>query len=129
MSHPPEQALTFMFTDVEGSTQLWARSPETMRAALEAHDRLLRQAIRDCGGTVFATAGDGFSAVFPTPAEAARAAIAIQRGLAESPELRVRIGLHSGIAYQREGDYFGPEVNRAARVSAAGNGGGLATPH
>ena len=117
-----------MFTDVEGSTRLWEESPEAMRAALAAHDRILRSAIEEHDGYVFSTAGDSFSAAFWTPAEALAAAVEAQRGLTEEswPEplvLRVRMGLHTGTADERGGDYFGPAVNRAARLMAVGYGG------
>ena len=99
-----------------------------MRAALAVHDRILRAVIAEHGGYVFSTAGDTFSAVFWTPGEAVAAAVEAQRRLtaADWPDpvvLRVRIGMHTGTADEREGDYFGPAVNRAARLAAAGHGG------
>ena len=96
-----------------------------MRAALAAHDRILRSVIEEHGGYVFSTAGDAFSAAFWTPAEAIAAAVEAQRRLARGgwPEpvvLRVRMGVHTGTAEERGGDYFGPAVNRAARIMARG---------
>src|SRR5215213_214317 len=99
-----------------------------MRSALAAHDRILRSVIEEHGGYVFSTAGDAFSAAFWTPAEAVAAAVASQRRLMEEdwPEpvaLSVRMGVHTGTADERDGDYFGPAVNRTARLMAAGHGG------
>jgi predicted ATPase len=99
-----------------------------MRVALAAHDRILRATIEDHDGYIFSTAGDAFSAAFWTPTEAVEAAVEGQRRLtAESwpsgVTLRVRMGVHTGTAEERNGDYFGPAVNRAARVMAAGHGG------
>ena len=94
--------------------------------ALAAHDRILRAAIEEHDGYVFSTAGDAFSAAFSTPAEAVGAAVEAQRRLgaeAGPVAVRVRMGLHTGTAEERDGDYFGPAVNRAARVMAAGHGG------
>lgn len=120
--------VTFLFTDVEGSTRLWDEHPGAMGAALARHDAILRSVIEAHQGYVFSTAGDAFAAAFWTPAEAVGAAVEAQRRLgAESwPDiaaLRVRMGLHTGTADERGGDYFGPAVNRAARLMAAGHGG------
>src|SRR4051794_37066133 len=125
----PSGAVTFLFTDVEGSTRLWAEHTEAMEQAMTRHDRLLRHAVDAHGGSVFSTAGDGLGAAFSRPVDAASAALDAQRALhAERWEdlprpLRVRMGLHTGVAYERAGDYFGPEVNLAARVMAAAWGG------
>ncbi|MEW5870616.1 MAG: adenylate/guanylate cyclase domain-containing protein [Chloroflexota bacterium] len=121
------QAYTFLFTDIEGSTQLWEKHPQAMQAALERHDSLLRQAIQAAGGQVFKTVGDAFCAVFIDPAAALVSAIAAQRALGnedwgETP-VRVRIGLHYGPAQSRDADYFGPTLNRTARLMSAGHGG------
>jgi predicted ATPase/class 3 adenylate cyclase len=120
--------VTFLFTDVEGSTRLWEESPEAMRAALAAHDGVMLAAIEGHDGYVFSTAGDAFSAAFWTPGDALAAAVEAQRGLAaegwrEPVVLRVRMGLHTGTAEERGGDYFGPAVNRAARLMAVAYGG------
>ena len=127
----PDQAsgtFTFLFTDIEGSTRLWERFPQAMRHALERHDSILLSAVTDAGGQVIKTTGDGLMAVFGSAAEAVRACLTAQRRLvAESwPEtgaLRVRMGLHSGVAQSREDDYFGPAVIRGARIMAVGHGG------
>ncbi|MGC4042407.1 MAG: tetratricopeptide repeat protein [Armatimonas sp.] len=121
--------VTFLFTDIEGSTRLWEAHPEAMRVALQRHDLLLRQAIEGNGGTVFKTMGDAFCAAFPTAQAGLIAARHIQKSLETEgwPEpitmLRVRMALHSGIAEHRDGDYFGPPLNRVARLLSAGHGG------
>ncbi|HEU0115263.1 MAG TPA: adenylate/guanylate cyclase domain-containing protein, partial [Thermomicrobiales bacterium] len=118
---------TFLFTDIEGSTRLWERQPRAMAAALALHDALLRGAIETAGGVVFKTIGDAFCAVFPSPAAAIAAAVAAQRALADAePELaaplRVRMAIHAGEAEARDGDFFGPPLNRAARLLAVAHG-------
>ena len=118
---------TFLFTDVEGSTRLWEQYPEAMRSALARHEVILRAAISEMNGDVVKTTGDGLMAVFAAPPDAVSAAISAQRTLlAEawpaSCAIRVRIGIHTGEAETRGGDYFGPTVNRAARVMSAGHG-------
>ena len=120
-------SLTFLFTDIEGSTQLWEQHPESMKLALARHDEILRQAIERHGGHVFKTVGDAFYAAFANAPDALWAALDAQRELhAESwgeTVIRVRMALHSGAAEQRHADYFGPPLNRAARLMAAGHGG------
>ena len=111
--------MTFLFTDVEGSTRRWEADAESMRAALAAHDEVLRSAIEGHGGWLFKHTGDGVCAAFASPTSAVDAAVAAQRVL----ELPVRMGLATGEAELREGDYFGAVLNRAARVMAAGHGG------
>ncbi len=111
--------VTFLFTDVEGSTRRWEADAEVMRAALVAHDEVLRQAIAGHGGFLFKHTGDGVCAAFSSPRSAVDAAITAQREL----ELPVRMGLATGEAELRDGDYFGAVLNRAARVMAAGHGG------
>ncbi|WP_366663729.1 ATP-binding protein [Mycobacterium asiaticum] len=111
--------MTFLFTDVEGSTRRWEADAEGMRAALAAHDQVLRQAIEAHGGVMFKHTGDGVCAAFASPRSAVDAAVAAQREL----ELPVRMGMATGEAELREGDYFGAVLNRAARVMAAGHGG------
>src|SRR5205807_1597261 len=115
--------VSFLFTDIEGSTQLWEQQPASMHAALARHDALLLQAIEAHGGEVFKTVGDAFYAVFPRAQDAIEAAVAIQRALqSELPQIRVRMAIHTGEAETREGDYFGPALNRVARLLAAGHG-------
>ena len=111
--------MTFLFTDVEGSTRRWEADAEGMRKALAAHDEVLRSAIEEHGGWLFKHTGDGVCAAFTSPRSAVDAAVAAQRAL----ELPVRMGIATGEAELREGDYFGAVLNRAARVMAAGHGG------
>jgi predicted ATPase len=110
--------VTFLFTDIEGSTRRWEEDAVAMRAALAAHDEVLRTAIEGQGGFVFSHTGDGVVAAFASPRSAVDAAVAAQRAL----ELPVRMGLATGEAELRDGDYFGTVLNRAARVMAAGHG-------
>ena len=124
----PSGTVTFLFTDIEGSTRLWQQGEAAMRAAVRRHDELLRAAITARGGTIFSTMGDGFAAAFPTAHGAVQAAESAQAMLSKeewstAEPLRVRIGLHSGEAEERDGDYFGTVVNRAARLMAIGHGG------
>ena len=128
MSTPPTGTVTFLFTDIEGSTQLWQRHPAAMPAALARHDALLRHIIEMNDGHVFKTVGDSFYAAFRTPVAAIGTALDAQLALlAEKWEditpLRVRIALHTGAAEERDGDYFGSPVNLTARLLAAGHGG------
>ena len=123
-----DEPLTFLFTDVEGSTRLWETNPETMRPALERHDAIIRSAIAASGGEIVKTTGDGLMAVFAAPVGAVTAAVAAQHGLfAETwPHgcaIRVRMGIHTGEVESRGGDFFGPAVNRTARIMSAGHGG------
>ena len=111
--------VTFLFTDVEGSTRRWEADADAMRAALAAHDEVLREAIEAHGGWLFKHTGDGVCAAFASPRSAVDAAVAAQRAL----ELPVRMGLATGEAELREGDYFGAVLNRAARVMASGMAG------
>ena len=124
----PTGTVTFLFTDIEGSTRLWESAPEAMRRALARHDELLRHAIGEHGGLVFSTGGDGLAAAFARAEEAVRAAVGAQARLSGEPwpdgaPIRVRMGLHSGTAEERDGDYFGPVVNRTARLMAVAHGG------
>ncbi|MGB9223186.1 ATP-binding protein, partial [Mycobacterium sp.] len=123
MSAPPAAApsgvVTFLFTDIEGSTRRWETDAEGMRAALAAHDEVLRRAIEAHGGWLFKHTGDGVCAAFASPRSAVDTAVAAQREL----ELPVRMGIATGEAELREADYFGAVLNRAARVMAAGHGG------
>ncbi|MCJ7437005.1 MAG: adenylate/guanylate cyclase domain-containing protein, partial [Acidimicrobiia bacterium] len=128
MGELPSGTVTFLFTDLEGSTRLWEAHPEAMRAALARHDEILRDAVEEHGGYVVKTTGDGLHAAFALARDAVSAALDAQRRLVAEdwvlPEpLRVRMGLHTGAAELRDGDYYGSAVNRAARVSAAGHGG------
>ncbi len=128
MTGAPSGTVTLLFTDVEGSTQLWDAEREAMGAALRRHDEILRDAIEQAGGYVFKTAGDSFCAAFSAARAGLDAALAAQRTLAEqswptSRPIVVRMALHAGVCEEREGDYFGPAVNRAARLLAVARGG------
>ena len=129
MADQPTGTVTLLFTDIEGSTKLWEKSPRGMQAALTRHDALLWEAIEGHGGFVFKTVGDAFCAVFPTALGALESALAAQRGLfseawgEEIGALRARMALHTGTTHERDGDYFGPPVNRVARLLSAGHGG------
>jgi len=123
----PLGTVTFLYTDIEGSTTRWERWPDAMKAAVERHDAILRQAIASAGGRVFRTMGDAFCASFPTAPEAA-AAVDAQRALRAEvwpvPEpIRVRMAVHSGVGEVRDADYVGPALNRIARLLATGHGG------
>ncbi|MBV9440209.1 MAG: tetratricopeptide repeat protein, partial [Candidatus Eremiobacteraeota bacterium] len=131
MSSPsgrPSGIVTFLFTDIEGSTRLWENDAAAMSVALAAHDEIVRSAIEARGGFVFKTVGDAFCAAFNRPWDALTAALDAQRTLAEHPwgesikMLRVRMGIHTGTAVEAEGDYFGPTVNRVARLMSIGYG-------
>ena len=115
----PSGVVTFLFTDVEGSTRRWEADADAMRVALGAHDAVLRAAIEAHGGYLFKHTGDGVCAAFGSPRSAVDAAVAAQREL----KLPVRMGIATGEAELRESDYFGTALNRAARVMAAGHGG------
>src|SRR5215210_6575880 len=129
MAGLPTGTVTFLFTDIEGSTKLWEKSPTGMQAALTRHDAILWEAIEGHGGVVFKTVGDAFCAAFPTALGALESALAAQRTLfseawgEETGILRARMALHTGAAHERDGDYFGPPVNRVARLLSAGHGG------
>lgn len=124
----PTGTVTFLFSDIEGSTKLWENHPEQMRLALARHDELMRAAIESRRGHVFKTIGDAFCAAFDSAYEALMAASLAQQRLiaepwpAETP-IRVRIALHTGKAETRDNDYFGPTVNRVARLLATAHGG------
>ncbi len=120
--------LVFLFTDIEGSTRLWETFPQDMYEVLRKHDRVVRNAITAKGGQVFRTVGDAFYATFEKAADAFLAAIDIQVALSTEDwapvgQVRVRIGIHAGEAEPRDGDYYGPELNRVHRLLSAGHGG------
>jgi class 3 adenylate cyclase len=118
----------FLFTDIEGSTQQWEEQPQPMAAALRHHDRLVRRASETNHGYIFATGGDGFGISFSTVDEAIATALEVQRALGRDKDefevsLAVRMGIHAGSSEERDGDYFGPVLNRAARLLDAAHGG------
>jgi class 3 adenylate cyclase len=124
----PSGLVAFLFTDIEGSTQRWDKHRDAMDSAVKRHDAIVRSAIESRAGYVFKTVGDAFCAAFSSASDAVSAAIDIQLGLAGADfsavdGVRVRIGLHIGDASERDGDYFGPAVNRAARLMSIGHGG------
>jgi TolB-like protein/class 3 adenylate cyclase/Flp pilus assembly protein TadD len=124
----PLGTVTFLFTDIVGSTTLWEVQREEMRIAMARHDVLLRRCIAGSGGYVVKTTGDGFHAAFADVSNAIEAAIACQKALRAEPwsqaaPIRVRMALHTGTAELRDGDYYGSAVNRAARLAALGHGG------
>src|SRR5712672_3874557 len=115
----PSGVVTFLFTDIEGSTRRWEADAVAMRAALSKHDQVLQTAIESHDGFLFSHTGDGVVAAFASPRSAVDAAVKAQLAL----ELPVRMGIATGEAELRDGDYFGTVLNRAARVMAAGHGG------
>lgn len=120
----PTGIVTFLFTDIEGSTGRWEEQTVEMHGALARHDEVLRAAIEAHGGWLFKHTGDGILAAFSSPNEAVLAAIEAQGAL----ELPVRMGIATGEAELRADDYFGPTLNRAARVMASGHGGQVWLP-
>jgi predicted ATPase/class 3 adenylate cyclase len=127
MGDQPSGTVTFLFTDIEGSTRLWQEHPEEMRAALARHDELIRSEVEGRRGYVVKTTGDGFHAAFADPVAAIETAIDIQRVLGDEDwelpaPVRVRIGIHSGLAELRDGDYYGTAVNKAARIMSVAHG-------
>src|SRR5215211_4331819 len=128
MATPPSGTVTFLFTDIEGSTRRWDAEPQGMKHALARHDALLREAIERHSGYVFKTMGDAFYAVFARAADAVAAAVSAQRALAAEPWSAaspgaIRMALHTGAADERDGDFFGPPLNHVARLHEAGHGG------
>jgi predicted ATPase/class 3 adenylate cyclase/Tfp pilus assembly protein PilF len=130
MTELPSGAVTFLFTDIEGSTPLWERDANSMQESLAKHNAILYRVIQEHGGQVFKFIGDAIQAVFPLPTQAVEAAIAAQRSLASQTwastgPIRVRMGIHTGLAEAREGEYGGNrhELNRVARIMSAGHGG------
>ena len=115
----PSGVVTFLFTDIEGSTRRWETDADSMRMALAAHDEVLRETVAAHDGWLFKHTGDGVCAAFGSPRSAVDAAIAAQRAL----DLPVRMGVATGEAELRGEDYFGIVLNRAARVMSAGHGG------
>ena len=125
--HDPSTITTFLFTDIEGSTQLWEREPKRMEPALARHDDLARSAVDAHRGSVVKMTGDGMCAAFDDPKDAVAAALQFQQALTDpdvdSVALSARCGLHAGIVERRDNDFFGSVVNRAARIMAAAHGG------
>ncbi|MGH7549584.1 MAG: adenylate/guanylate cyclase domain-containing protein, partial [Gemmatimonadota bacterium] len=128
MDDSPTGNVTFLATDIQGSTEMWERFPREMPHALERHEQLLREAIEGHGGRIFKNVGDGLFTAFSQAPGAVEAALIGQRSLIGEPwitpvPVRVRMALHSGQAEERGDDYFGPPINRVARILSAGHGG------
>ena len=124
MAELPSGTVTFLFTDLEGSTRLWEQQPEAMQAALARHDEILADAVAAHGGQIVKTTGDGLHAAFETADDAVAAAVAGQHAMRTEPwqllePLRVRMGVHTGVAELRGHDYYGTVLNRAARLMSA----------
>ncbi|HJP64989.1 MAG TPA: adenylate/guanylate cyclase domain-containing protein, partial [Actinomycetota bacterium] len=124
----PTGTVTFAFTDIEGSTKLLTTLGDAYADVLEAHRAIVRQTVEEIGGQEFGTEGDAFFLVFTSAPAAVRAAVEIQRRLAEAGStgehpIRIRLGMHTGEGVLREGDYVGIDVHRAARIAGAGHGG------
>jgi class 3 adenylate cyclase len=124
----PGGTVTFLFTDLEGSTRLWEQFPDAMQPALARHDEILRSAIAAHDGHVVKSTGDGVHAAFATAHDALDAAVDAQQALADESwdatgPLRVRMGLHTGETELRDGDYYGGAANRAARLMSVAHGG------
>ena len=127
-SSPESRTSTFLMTDIAGSTRLWEEQPAAMAVALAAHDAILRQAVEHARGSVVKTTGDGMLAAFDGPLAAVEACVAGQRALLDhdwptTAPLSIRMALHAGSAEARDGDFFGPALNRVARLLAIGHGG------
>jgi len=137
MGKLPSGTVTFLFTDIEGSTKLWEKHPEAMKSALALHDSILKDAVESNNGHIIKTTGDGIHAVFSTALDSVKAVLDAQHEFqtseffAKRPDegknsevlIRVRMGLHTGEAELRDGDYYGGTLNRAARIMSIGHGG------
>src|SRR5438477_5453664 len=129
MTTPPTGTVTFLFTDIEGSTKRWEQHPQAMQVAFARQEAILRHAIEANGGYAYKMIGDAFQTAFPTALQAVQAALDAQRSLhaenwsAEVGEVRVRMALHTGVTEERGQDYVGPVLNRVARLLSAGHGG------
>ena len=128
MPELPEGVVTFLFSDIEGSTKLWEQHPDAMKQSLARHDVIMRGSVEAHRGNVFKTMGDAFFAVFAGAPDALKAAVAAQHTLrieawGETGPLQVRMALYTGEAELRDNDYFGPVLNRIARLLTNGSGG------
>jgi predicted ATPase/class 3 adenylate cyclase len=127
MTDLPSGTVTFLFSDIEGSTRLWEEHPDAMRDCLARHDEMMRAAVAEHDGVIVKTTGDGVHAAFPTAAGGVAAAIDAQRAITMSTwdaigGLKIRIGVHTGEAEIRDGDYYGSALNRAARLMSVAYG-------
>ncbi len=127
MSEIPSGTVTFVFTDIENSTQLWERDPQRMQAAFDRQEAIIRQAAAEQQGYVYKMVGDSFQIAFETASGALQAALEAQQKLQLEPwgdmPLKVRMALHTGVTEEREDDYVGPILNRVARLLGVGYGG------
>ena len=128
MGSPPTGTVTFLFTDIQGSTRLWERDAQRMQSALARHDEILKDVIVAHDGYVFKMVGDACCAAFSSAPKALEAALWAQRAISREPwdeecTIRVRMALNTGEAEVRDGDYFGPPLNRVARLLSSGHGG------
>ena len=126
----PTGVVTFLLTDIEGSSRLWEADPDAMAGALELHDELIARIVNKHGGRLLKAKGEGDATltVFRRASDAVACAVVLQRTLDGAPwpgglDLRVQVALHTGEAYERGGDYFGPALNRAARLRGVARGG------
>jgi predicted ATPase/class 3 adenylate cyclase/DNA-binding NarL/FixJ family response regulator len=121
----PSGTVTFLLTDIEDSTRLWESNPANMAEAVRVYDAIVRSMIERHGGHVFATGGDRFSAAFSSAVDAVTAAVELQREIRghEATTFTVRMALHTGEATERDRNYYGTELNRAARLMALAHGG------
>src|SRR5579872_444940 len=124
----PSGTVAFLFSDIEGSTERWETVRDAMALAVSRHDALMHTAIEHHGGYIFKTVGDQFCAAFSKASDALGAAVDAQRALtaedfSDVGGVNVRMALHAGVAEERDGDYFGPPVNRIARLLSIGHGG------
>jgi predicted ATPase/class 3 adenylate cyclase len=129
MSDLPSGTVTFLFTDIEGSTRMWEEHPDAMRSALARHDEVLQSVAAHHDGSIFSRMGDGMAMAFASAGAAVTAAVAIQEQLFGEPwptglgRLLVRMGVHTGDALVVDGQYLNPPLNRCARLMAIGHGG------
>ena len=134
MNEKPTGTVSFLFTDIEGSTQLWENHPQKMKLALKRHDEILTECLTPHGAYVFKTMGDAFHAAFSDAEAALKAALDAQEALEKEEwdlptPIRVRMAIHSGKAELRDGDYYGQTLNRAARLLSSGHGGQTLISH
>jgi class 3 adenylate cyclase/tRNA A-37 threonylcarbamoyl transferase component Bud32 len=128
VASPPTGTVTFLFTDIQGSTRLWERDAQRMKSTLARHDEILEGVIVAHDGYVFKMVGDACCAAFSSAPKALEAALWAQRTISKEPwdeecRIRVRMALNTGEAEERDGDYFGPPLNRVARLLSSGHGG------
>jgi class 3 adenylate cyclase len=134
MTNLPSGTVTFLFTDLEGSTRLWDEQSAATRGALARHDEIMREAIESHRGHVVKARGDGFHAVFASAHDAVDGALSAQLAIEREPwperaQLRARMGIHTGEAEERAGDYYGPAPNRGARLMDVAHGGQTLLSH